>query len=492
MSAKLLLLVNFAAAMEEKPIISLRGALASNPLRRLAVPATFELCRGEHIAIVGRNGSGKSTLLEMITGGFYLREGSLEFNFGSSSGHIYECIGKISFSDAYGSTEYPYYYQQRWHSFERDAAPKVGATLEKRAARSPEWRQKLYSLLRIEELLDRELISLSSGESRRYQLTSSLLSAPEVLIMESPFIGLDPATRRQLSNIMEEVAEQLGVSFIITLTSVDDIPPIVSHVYLMEKLSISEKMSVEEAKSRTLPASKPIADINLPEPMTEPHHFEKVVQMRDVTISYGDRKLFSNLNWTISSGEIWNVTGPNGSGKSTLLSLIAGDNPKAYSLDLTLFDRRRGTGESIWDIKSHIGFVSPEMHRSFIDEVSVESLLCGGFFDTIGVHHRGDSEKRAICRGWAECFGAGHLLDKSFLKLSSGEQRLILLVRAFVKDPDLIILDEPYQGLDEEVKNRAKRVVDLFCERAEKSLLFVTHYADEVPNGLTGTLQLGI
>ena len=499
--------------MNPKTLISLNGAVISNPLRRLAAPVNFELREGEHIAIVGPNGSGKSTLLEMIRGGFYLREGTLRHNLDDES---YRAIRTVEFDNAYSTSETQYYYQQRWQAFEREAAPLAGDLLGK-----GEENRQLFDILDIWSLLGKEIITLSSGELRRFSIARALLKRPQVLVMESPFIGLDPPTRRILCDLMSQLASSLGISFIMALTSADQIPPVVTHVYFMDNGIVSKKIHAEEARHTpddSVPQPDPAALI-LPQ-LHETQRFDKIVEMRNINISYGERQLFKDLNWTVRSGEKWNVTGPNGSGKSTLLSLVNADNPRAYSLDITLFDRRRGTGESIWDIKRHIGFLSSEMHSSFITSETVMDIVRSGLghsgdghmprmkvllpdaqsvpsFANAGrksLHGLGcnmpvtDNDRYIMY--WLELFGAEDLAHRNYNTLSSGEQRYILLIRAFVKDPDLLILDEPFQGLDPERRHRAAAVVEAFCARSNKTLVFVTHYIEEIPGIVTNTLQL--
>ena len=533
--------------MKAKTLISLADGVISNPLRQLPAPASFELCEGECIAIVGPNGCGKSTLLEMIRGGFYLREGTLRHDLRDES---YRAIRTVEFDNAYSTTETQYYYQQRWQAFEREASPLAAELLE---AEESEWREQLFELLNIRPLLSKEIITLSSGELRRFSIARAMLQQPQVLILESPYIGLDPPTRKLLSDLLLLVRTQLGVSVIMTLPAPDQIPQVVTHVYFMKDGVVSEKIPAETIYSpgqslrlkEVLPDSRSVpsllnagrtrfhASVNsarekasntdvLPE-LPQLHYtplFDKVVEMRHVDISYGERQIFRDLNWTVRSGEKWNVTGPNGSGKSTLLSLVNADNPRAYSLDITLFDRKRGTGESIWDIKRHIGFLSSEMHSGFITSETVLEIVRSGLghngdgrisaeymkgFAT-GVSEGGDrlnvreknlhtrctpvADEDAYLMRWLELFGAEDLAQRNYNTLSSGEQRYILLIRAFVKDPDLLILDEPFQGLDQQKRHRAGAVIESFCRRPNKTLIFVTHYIEEIPGVVTHTLQL--
>ena len=504
--------------MNAKTLISLTDGVISNPLRRLAAPASFELRQGECIAVVGPNGSGKSTLLKMITGGFYLREGSLKF---SLSDEPYRAIRTVEFDNAYSTTETQYYHQQRWQAFEREASPLAGELL---SDGDDAWRMQLFGILSIRPLLEKEIITLSSGELRRFSIARALLHRPQVLILESPFVGLDPPTRDMLCTLLEQLRTSLGISIVMTLTDVERIPAIVTHAYLMDAGRIAPKMKFSGGSR--IPPTIELSGGNSPKPesagaalngvpalcrrrlppdsetlkdsqrtsATQPEirvgeffhpapEFETVVEMRSINISYGERQIFRNLNWKVRSGEKWNVTGPNGSGKSTLLSLVNADNPRAYSLDITLFDRRRGTGESIWDIKRHIGYLSSEMHSSFKEDITALEILRSGANDNTRI------DDDTLLR-WLELFGAESLANRSYLTLSSGEQRYVLLIRAFVKDPDLLILDEPFQGLDPAKRHRAAAVIEAFCQARNKTLIFVTHYIDEVPGIVTHTLQL--
>jgi molybdate transport system ATP-binding protein len=217
---------------------------------------------------------------------------------------------------------------------------------------------------------------------------------------------------------------------------------------------------------------------------------QRVVEMHHVTIRYGSRTILKDLDWTVNNGDRWALSGQNGSGKSTLLSLVCADNPQSYACDITLFDRPRGSGETIWDIKRHIGYVSPEMHRSYKRNLPAIRIVASGLMDSIGLYAVPNEQDYDKCRFWLNIFGISHLAKRPFLQLSSGEQRLVLLARAFVKDPQLLILDEPLHGLDLWNRRLAKDVIETFCQRRGKTLIMVTHYQEELPAIITQHLVL--
>ena len=222
----------------------------------------------------------------------------------------------------------------------------------------------------------------------------------------------------------------------------------------------------------------------------KPYSATEVVRLRKVSIRYGQRTILRDLDWTVLNGERWALSGSNGSGKSTLLSLICADNPQSYACDITLFDRQRGSGETIWDIKRHIGYVSPEMHRAYKKDLPAIHIVASGLKDSVGLYVRPTESEYAQCRWWMDIFGIASLADRTFMSLSSGEQRLVLLARAFVKDPELLILDEPLHGLDDRNRQLVKDIIEAFCRRRNKTLVMVTHYEDELPPCIDHHLHL--
>ena len=481
-----------------RTIISLVNGVAGDINRRFATPINFELQEGEHLAVIGLNGSGKSTLIQTITGQLFLREGKLSFEFGPDA-HRYnsENIRYVTFNDAYGTATADYYYQQRWNSQDSDQGPRVEDILGREKCDDTAWKAHLYDLLGIDKMLDKPIIMLSSGELRKMHIARLLLSAPKVLILESPFIGLDAPSRQLLVELLQRLIDEASVQIILVVTAPQDIPPFITHVYETEAMQCGEKCTVQEYRTReTITARR--AAINsrkidlplLPPEKSSPCTATDIVRLEEVSIRYGRRTIIDRLNWIIKNGEKWSLSGPNGAGKSTLLSIICADNPQSYSQNITLFDHKRGSGESIWDIKRHIGYVSPEMHRSYLKDIPAAGIVASGYYDTIGLFRRLTEEQMEACSGWLDTFGVSALRDRSFVKLSSGEQRMLLLARALVKDPALVILDEPLHGLDILNKERARAIIEAFAARPGKTIIYVTHYPEELPRCIDKTLIL--
>ena len=455
--------------------IELINARARKPEWSMAEPVNFSLDAGEHIAIVGRNGAGKSMFVDMITGRHPAFPDMVKYGFDEP----YNNLKHITFRDTYGGdNDRTYFLQQRWNQMEIDEeTPTVGQKLEEAyqlaGDDTPKRRalqQHIYELFHLEPLLDKYIILLSSGELRKYKLAASLFTNPKVLIMENPFIGLDAQTRDQLKTLLGMLANEQGLQIILVLAKTDEIPEFITHIVEVKDMKVLPKYSIE---CRT-PDS----------PLKE------VIRFNHVTIRYGERTILKDLDWTVMQGEHWSLSGQNGSGKSTLLSLVCADNPQSYACDISLFGHKRGSGESIWDIKKHIGYVSPEMHRSYRQNIPAIEIVASGLKDTVGLYTRPTEQEKEQCRKWLNIMGISHLENRRFMEMSSGEQRLLLLARAFVKEPDLLILDEPLHGLDDQNRQMVKNLVDSYCENPMVTLIYVTHYQEELPQCIDHSLYL--
>ena len=463
---------------------SMAGGVARNPLVRLAKPITSTIGANEHIAIVGPNGGGKSLFVDTLIGKYPLREGTIEYDFSPSATQtVYDNVKYIAFRDTYGAADTNYYYQQRWNAHDQDEVPDVRDMLGE--IKDDKLKNELFELFHIEPLLDKKIILLSSGELRKFQLTKTLLTAPRVLIMDNPFIGLDAPTRELLFSLLERLTKMSSVQIVLVLSMLDDIPSFITHVIPVDKMDVFPKMareaylkafhdrdtvdSFEELQKRIINLAY---DGNT-------YDSDEVVKLNKVSIRYDDRTILKELDWTVRRGEKWALSGENGAGKSTLLSLVCADNPQSYACDISLFGRKRGTGESIWEIKKHIGYVSPEMHRAYLKNLPTIEIVASGLHDSIGLYKRPQPEQMAICEWWMGIFGIADLKDKPFLQLSSGEQRLALLARAFVKDPELLILDEPTRGIDVGAKSEIYQIMNELTEQGV-SIIMISSDMEEI------------
>lgn len=472
-------------------VISIQNAVPRLETFRFKEPINWTIRQGEHWAVIGRNGAGKTLLTDILREKYALKEGEIILPQG---GKISEQIKSIAFKDIYSLVDCKNtYYQQRWHATETDEIPTVLEALQQ-SSNDISSIQAFFDKFGIGNLLHKKVIFLSSGELRKFLIVKVLLSNPRILILDNPFIGLDASSRELLNELLEQMASINGLQIILLLSNPSDIPGIITHILpvqekrLLPTIVRHENQMEEEIISElfSLPATLP----ELPLQNTETPRHSVTMRMENVTIRYGSRTILDNLNWEIKAGEKWALLGQNGAGKSTLLSLVYADNPQSYANTIYLFDKKRGSGESIWEIKKRIGYVSPEMHLYYMENVPCIDIVGSGFFDSVGLYRKCHANQRQQAIRWMEVFGIEHLAERSFLSLSSGEQRLALLARAFVKEPDLLILDEPLHGLDHTNKQLARKVIEQYCQIPKKSLIYVTHYLHEIPSCVTQRFEL--
>lgn len=492
----------------KEPLIRICDGIPIHSAYRLAEPLNFSLFEGEHLAVCGPNGGGKTLFVDILTGRHVLKGEAPHNNFPPSQAKSdSQNILTITFRDVYGEVQ-PSYYQQRWNRADEQEFPAVREVL------GTKWERNVDLLAEVGVLdkLDEPINCLSSGELRRLQLAKMLLHRPRLLVIDNPYIGLDVGARAMLTKMLTQLSSRLTLVLIVSRES--DIPPFVKQVVRVEDLKVGEakRHFPAQAPSSAMPTSqdgiqadggawpsKAVAEV--PERggctsfagetrTASSKNAPAVIDFRHITVKYGRRTILRDLSWQVRQGEHWALTGENGAGKSTLLSLVCADNPQAYACDIRLFGFQRGRGESIWEIKKHIGYVSPEIYSTYRKDLRAIDIVASGLHDTVGLYKQCSPDEEVRCRAWLRAFKAENLAERDYLKLSSGEQRLILLVRAFVKNPTLLILDEPFHGLDDERREHARALIDRFMADPLKTLIMVTHYEEEFPSCIDHHLKL--
>lgn len=430
--------------------------------------------------IYGENGSGKTTLGTILEKGRYAYGNRLSFSPSVNR------IKMLSFTDIHSlSGMEVQYYVQRMEATMNDMVPTVSDIMGSKTE-AGKW-SEYCSTLGLKDVTDKKINYLSSGELRKLLIINALLDNPDVLILDNPYIGLDAGSRDEFDTTMKNLRSQ-NVSIIMLLCDTADIPEYTDFLINIVDKSISPVISNPEHISiirNTVPEYH--FDISSIPPSINskplPHNISFAIHKGHVR--YGTREILKDIDWIVNKGERWVLTGPNGCGKSLLLSLVCADNPQAYANDITLFDRKRGSGESIWEIKDAVGYVSPEMQLFFKSNSNIREIIMQGMRNSLNKYRPATKEESAITDSWMSLLGIRHLADRNFSGLSTGEQRLVLVARAMVKQPELLVLDEPLHGLDAARKRRVKDIVNAIVEKNNSSLIFVTHYTSEIPSCVT-------
>jgi molybdate transport system ATP-binding protein len=451
----------------------------------------WEITSDQHWAIVGTNGSGKSALAAILTGAGDIIAGEIN--------GLPQQVAIASFEAQAELIE---------AELKKDDADlldvvSIGTPVRElldQTCSDQVLQQRLIEAFNLEGLLDRGFRKLSSGESRKLMLIRALTSRAQLLILDEPFEGLDANSCLYLHQLLEDIAQH--TSIVMVLNRLDEIPDFISHIAYVNNAVLALQIDTNDCDAmsnltqlmhlKTTGLSVPAAAENQQSIALDIYldKTQPLVRMRQVRVAYGDSVIFSDLDWTIQAGQHWQVTGPNGSGKTCLLNLITGDHPQCYINDIFVFGMQRGNGESIWQIKQHLGYVSSALQWEYRVTVSVRNAIISGFYDSIGIYQQYTDEQKSIADHWLALLGMSNRADEPFNQLSFGDQRLILIARAMVKHPSLLILDEPCLGLDDLNRQLVLALIEKICEGLETTVLYVNHRSEDSIQGIQNHLAM--
>jgi len=462
----------------------------------MLLPGTsWEIRTGENWAILGPNGSGKSALARAVKGDVPHVRGKLTRHGPDAQG---ERIGYVSFElQEQILLREDRLEEARFFSGKRGNALTAGELLLENDGNRAVL-DRLVDTLKLRPLLGHGIRTLSNGEIRKLLIARALLPSPKILILDDPFVGLDDGSRKLLASSITKLMGQ-GTQVILVTHRIEEIIPGISHLIVIRNGRVAHAGTrgriMTPARMKPLSGrGNPLPERPLPnsvghttsEPLADP-----LVEMKHVHVAYGELVVLHGLNWTVRRGEHWAVVGPNGSGKTTLIGLITGENLQVYANEVFLFGKRRGEGESVWDVKRRIGLVSPELQLQYRRPVPVRDVVLSGFFDSIGLYRRPDPKQEALADQWLEYLGMAKIAERTFNRLSYGEKRLVLIVRAMVKTPELLILDEPCQGLDRSNREMVLALMENIGKGTSTGLIYITHHKEEMIPCISHVLKLG-
>ena len=471
-----------------KPILEIQNLSFQFGSNVVLKNLNFKINKNENWQIGGPSGTGKTTLAKIISGEIKNFEGNIKINFDENS-ELKQKVDYVAnwyqFTNLEGDRNF--YYQQRYNKFAKNDTLTVFAELNHFAQKEQlDFKnvEKYLEIFDFQNFKEQQLIELSSGEHKKLQLVKAFWLKPQILIIDQPYTGLDVKSRKNVNQIFENLTQE-GITLLL-INNDDEVPSCINRFAeikngsFLELTHHSEITKGEERTPKELPyfLQKP--------PKT---NAKEMVKLENVNVSYGEKKVLKNINWQLNEGERWLLQGPNGSGKSTLLSLLNGDHPQAYANQIYLFGKKRGSGESIWDIKEKIGIISPELHWYFDLNANVAQTIASGFFDSMSLYQKLSFEQQQKLEQILHFFDLKDDKNKKLNTLSLGKQRLALLARTIVKNPELLILDEPCQGLDVQQTKYFNRVVDDLCNSGH-TLIYVGHFESQLPESLSHKLIL--
>lgn len=320
---------------------------------------------------------------------------------------------------------------------------------------------------------EQALKTMSSGEQKKALLNYLLDQDPDFIILVNPYDNLDVATQAQLKEQLQDIASH---KIVVQLVSrLDDILLDTTHFFKLDGESLHQYESPdafwEENKTESINFNgtipPPLSPISI--------DLKELVSFKKVSVSFDGRKVLDEIDWTIKKREFWQLIGPNGSGKSTLLSMITGDSHKGYGEDLTIFGQKKGSGESVWDLKQKIGYYTPAITNKFRGYHTLENMIISGLHDSIGLYVLPTDSEKQLANEWLHLLNLKNRKNDHFRDLSVGNKRLVMMARAMVKHPPLLILDEPTAGLDDSSANLFVALVNKIAKESDSTIVFVSH-----------------
>lgn len=446
--------------------------------------------KGEVWAIMGTNGSGKSLLLKVLQGEVPCFKGQV--NIQETLLEKTEAVSLelqkslIIREEKLDESEY----------MDGKADPGTSARAFLYVSKGMECLfEALVLKLKMQSILDRGIKYLSTGEIRKVMICKALLKQPELLLLDEPFDGLDYRSRDELKLLLDKLLADKKMSALMIVNRKEELPDTVSYLLLLDQGKIIEKGSRERVLNsdsfRSLFETNLVkkSDALKKEWLVTDDEPDILIEMKNVDVAYGSHVVLDQFNWSVRKGEHWAIVGPNGAGKSTLLNLISGDNPKAFGNNISLFGIKKGSGESVWDIKKKIGIVSSRFQLVYREKLKVLQVVLSGFYDSIGLYQNAGSKQKEIALKWLDLFELGSLADKFYQDLSYGQQRMVLLARAMVKNPVLLMLDEPCQGLDYLNTKAVLDIVDKIAFSSHTTILYVSHIKEHELNCIQKVLE---
>lgn len=474
----------------------------SNPLLRLQLEnvwagwrvepvlrdLNWQWLAGQQWAVIGGNGAGKTTLAALISNQLQVSRGQL---YRHPLWQQQDAIVQVSFERQQQLLQTE---QRRDDSEFRDNAFDEGTTVEQFILRGLAVDQQYRQLLQscgLEQLQHRGIRFLSTGETRKVLLAEALWRQPQLMILDAPFAGLDQQARTELGEVINHYQRQ-GQTMLLLLQSERELTGASDHILLLDQgrcKYIGPRQGLQvpitspgNAAAKPLPPSLPR---NYPVDFTQP-----LLELSHVNLRYQQQTVLRDINWTVRQGDQVALCGPNGAGKSSLLNLLYGDNHQAYGQQLRVLGRLRGDGESLQQLKQKFGVLSTRLQLDYQQRMATADVVSSGLFDSIGLYRQPSPQQRQQVWNWLEYIGLEDQAKRPFRQLSFGQQRLALLARAMLKSPILLLLDEPFIGLDPSHCHQLENLLCRISQETDTHMILVSHEPGEARSFINKTVTL--
>ena len=313
----------------------------------------------------------------------------------------------------------------------------------------------------------------SSGERKRLLLAYQLAQNPDFLILDNPFDALDVQRVASLKTELQELAKST-VLIQLFRRSDEVLPCCTVGLTYQEGKFVKVDLVTEQHTSVSINYEN-----KLPEPLEAFKNVpEELISFKNVSVSFDEKPVLKDITWTIKRGTSWHLKGPNGAGKTTLLSMVTGDSTKGYGKELYLFGKKKGSGETVWEIKQKIGYFTSAMTERFDGMHDVQSMIISGLYDSVGLYQKPTTLEQARAEEWLALLELKQLSGARFRTLNEVQKRLILIARAMIKHPPLLILDEPTAALNETGAALIVSLINKIAASSKTTIIYVSHRAE--------------
>lgn len=447
--------------------------------------------KSDHAWIIAGPAHTRSTVLEAIRGNLPIESGSISHPFLHKETWPSSVIKLLNSDEqAVGGAAY---FSERYHSRREDDYT-LRNWLERASRQSDGSVIEVAARMDLTEKLDSSMMNLSNGQSKRAKIARALLSRPQVLLLDEPYVGLDVESRAKMEQMLGTFVSQQSPSVVLALRALDALPPWATHLLWLDEHGRTRHVGPIQSVDKEYKAALEQRRASITG--TQGTHAirssgEVLVELKHVNLAYWNRPVLQDINWTIRAGEKWRLSGPNGSGKTSILSLITGDHPKIYANQVELFGRRRDSkdGRSIFEIQADMGHTSPEIHKHFPLFRTGSQCIASGFSEHMHPPRRLTHSQQESIDDLVRRFQVDMYALKPMSQLTTALQRLFLLLRALVKRPKLLILDEPFGYMDEVMIMRAKQYIDEHVG-SDQALIIISHHDEEVPTSVNRQFAL--
>jgi molybdate transport system ATP-binding protein len=482
---------------DQQKLVQLKGVGFRAGGKNILADISWSLLKGQNWAVLGGNGAGKTTFLRLVRGDIWPAPGDHHKRRYFPGGRAQASPLGFKQATGYVSSELLDTYKRREWNLSGFKTVCTGFWDTPLLYQQPvDWQleqaRRTLALMGVENLAEQSILTMSQGQAKKVLIARALVRKPSLLVLDEPCDGLDPASRDSLLNTLDAVAKS-GTQLLYSTHRQDELVPATSHALILQGGVVAAQGELAEVLASPAAACfvPPAREETItPPPKPAGPTYDHLVRIKDAEVTLDGARVLKKFDWLIKPGQNWMILGPNGAGKTSLLKLLSGDYRPGLGGSISWFDLARRP--TMWDLRKRISLVSAALQAQHFRPQRGLEAVTSGLFGSIGLPREFGKEHMEQGRRHMEDMGLSSLASRDVTTLSYGQLRKILIARATIIQPEILLLDEPLAGLD--APSRAE-VADLLQKlaRAGVCLVCVTHHPGEMAGFMShaGVLSQG-